>query len=322
MAIKAVLLAVGLVTAPGLSMAQVSSMPQNVQDRLREVGPGWGKDILGNVAKTLEVYTPVLASAPKAGVKLTKDVAYGADARHRLDLYQPANAGQTTPVVIFFHGGAYVRGERNVNAEAYGNIPTWFARQGMIGINATYRLAPAAKWPAAAQDVGAVIKWVKDNASQIGADPNRIFVMGQSAGATHVSSYAFMKDLQPAEGHGVAGFILISGRYEINPAPDDPNLANAQAYFGSDRDRYPSQSPLNFVKGAPKFPIFIAISEYDNPDLDTQGALLFAALCQRDRACPRFTRMEKHNHLSAVYQFNTPDETFAREVLAFIERGR
>lgn len=322
MTIKALLLAVGIVTAPGFATAQISNMPQNVQDRLREVGPGWGKDILGNVAKTLEVYTPVLASAPKAGVKVTKDVPYGADARHRLDLYQPANASQTTPVVIFFHGGAYVRGERNVNAEVYGNIPTWFARQGMIGINATYRLAPAAQWPAAAQDVGAVIKWVKDNASKIGADPNRIFVMGQSAGATHVASYAFMKDLQPTEGHGIAGIILISGRYEIDPAPDDPNLANAQAYFGSDRTRYPNQSPLNFVKNAPKFPIFIAISEYDNPDLDTQGALLFAALCQRDRACPRFTRMEKHNHLSAVYQFNTPDETFAREVLTFIERGR
>lgn len=131
-----------------------------------------------------------------------------------------------------------------------------------------------------------------------------------------------MKDLQPADGHGVAGFILISGRYEIDPAPDDPNLANAQAYFGSDRTRYPVQSPLNYVKNAPQFPIFIAISEYDNPDLDTQGALLFAALCQRDRACPQFTRMKKHNHLSAVYQFNTPDEFFANEVLAFVERGR
>lgn len=312
-----------VLTGPAVgAMAQISNMPQDVQDRLREVGPGWGKDILGNVEKTLQVYTPVLAAAPKTGVNVTRDVAYGSDARNRIDLYQPANAKQASPVVIFFHGGAYVRGERNVNAEVYGNISTWFARQGMVGINATYRLAPAAKWPAAAQDVGSVIKWVRENAARIGVDPNRIYVMGQSAGATHVATYAFMKDLQPAEGHGAAGFILISGRYEIDPAPDDPNLANAQAYFGSDRSHYPAQSPLNFVKKSSKFPVFIAISEYDNPDLDTQGALLFAALCQRDRACPRFTRMEKHNHLSAVYQFNTPDEAFAKEVLSFIERGR
>ena len=54
--------------------AQVSLMPQVVQDRLREVGPVWGKDIPGNVAKTLEAYTPVLAESPKSGVKITKDV--------------------------------------------------------------------------------------------------------------------------------------------------------------------------------------------------------------------------------------------------------
>ena len=47
-------------------------------------------------------------------------------------------------------------------------------------------------------------------------------------------------------------------------------------------------------------PTFIAISEDDNPDLDTQGALLFGALCERDRACPRFMRMELHNYLSTI----------------------
>jgi len=63
-----------------------------------------------------------------------------------------------------------------------------------------------------------------------------------------------------------------------------------------------------YVKAAKPMPTFIVISGYDNPDLDTQGALLFGALCERDRACLRFTRMELHNHLSMVYQFNTADD--------------
>lgn len=308
------------VAATGAS-AQVSLMPQAVQDRLSEVGPGWGKDILGNVEKTLQVYTPILAAAPKAGVKITKDVAYGADARHRLDVYQP-QSGAGAPVVVFFHGGAYVRGERTINTEVYANIPTWFARNGIVGINATYRLAPAAKWPAAAEDVGAVVKWVKQNAASFGGDSNRIYLMGHSAGATHVATYTFIKSLQPPEGHGLAGVVLMSGRYEFNPKSDDPNLANFQAYFGTDATQYAKQSPINHVKGAAPLPTFIAISEYDNPDLDTQGALLLAALCERDRACPRFTRMEKHNHLSMTYQFNSQDEAFAREVLAFMARNK
>ena len=317
------LICVGFSLAASLSVAhsQVSRMPQNVQDKLQEVGPGWGKDILGNIEKTLQVYTPVLAAAPKDGVRVTRDIAYGDDARHRLDVYQP-QSGANMPVVVFFHGGAYVRGERNLNAEVYGNIPTWFARNGMLGINATYRLAPAAKWPASAQDVGAAVRWVKQNAASFGGDPNRIYLIGHSAGATHVASYALIKSLQPAQGHGLAGIVLISGRYDFKPNPDDPNLANFQAYFGTDVSQYPMQSPINHVKSAAPLPTFIAIAEYDNPDLDTQGALLLAALCERDRACPRFTRLEKHNHLSETFQFNTPDEAFAREVLAFIGRNR
>jgi acetyl esterase len=52
------------------------------------------------------------------------------------------------------------------------------------------------------------------------------------------------------------------------------------------------------------------------------GAKLLAALCARDGACPRFTRMAHHNHLSMVYQFNTADEALGREILEFIRRNR
>jgi hypothetical protein len=95
-----------------------------------------------------------------------------------------------------------------------------------------------------------------------------------------------------------------------------------QAYFGSDTAQYAARSPINHIKSAVAFPTFIVIAEYDSPDLDVQGALLFAALCERDRACPRFTRLERHNHLSMVYQFNTADDALGREILEFIRRGR
>lgn len=301
--------------------AQVSLMPQEVQVRLQEVGPGWGKDITGNIAKTLAVYEPILASAPKNGVKVTKDVAYGPDARHRIDIFQ-AEGKIGVPVVVFLHGGAYVRGDRSISPEVYSNVTTYFARQGMLAVNGTYRLAPAATWPAAAEDVGQIVKWVKDNAATYGGDPNRIYLIGHSAGATHVATYAFLKNLQPQAGSGVAGIVLMSGRYFFDPHPDDPNLKNFQAYFGSDPSAYPKQSPINYVKEAPRIPVFVVVAEYDNPDLDTQGAMLLSAFCQRDRACPRFLRMEKHNHLSMTFQFNTRDELLGHEILEFIARGR
>lgn len=226
------------------------------------------------------------------------------------------------PVVVFLHGGAYVRGERNLNAEIYGNVSMYFAQNRMLGVNATYRLAPAAQWPAASEDVSALVTWLKAHASEYGGDPRRIYLIGHSAGATHVATYAFLKDLHPKSGPGVAGLILMSGRYHFDPNPDDPNLRNFQAYFGTDPKRYPAMSPINHVKRARKLPVFIAVAEYDNPDLDTQGAMLLSALCQRDRACPRFTRMEHHNHLSMVFQFNTADRAMGREILDFIRRGK
>ena len=133
--------------------AQMSNMPEDLRARLAEINPTWGKDILCNVATTLALYTPILAAAPKDGVRIERDLAYGPDALHRLDLHK--QEGRTgMPIVVFLHGGAYARGSRSVNTEVYGNVATYFARQGMLGVNGTYRLAPAAQWPAAAQDVG------------------------------------------------------------------------------------------------------------------------------------------------------------------------
>ena len=312
---------IALLLAAAPAFAQVANMPAHVQQRLAEVGPGWGKDIRGNIEKTLEVYTPLLAVAPKQGVTVQRDLAYGPDPRHRADIFR-ADGLKNAPVVVFLHGGAYVAGDRDVNAEVYGNVPMYFARQGILGVNATYRLAPAAVWPAAAQDVRSLVAWLKENVAKFGGDPNRIYLIGHSAGATHVATYVYLKELQPAQGHGLAGIVLMSGRYHFDPHPSDPNLKNFQAYFGADRAQYPARSPITHVKGAPPLPTFIVVSEYDNPDLDTQGAMLLAALCERDRACPRFTRMEKHNHLSMVYQFNTADDALGREVLEFIRRGR
>ena len=222
----------------------------------------------------------------------------GADPRQRLDLHKPeSRAG--APIVVFLHGGAYVRGDRSVNAEVYGNVATYFARQGMLGVNATYRLAPAAQWPAAAQDVGLLVQWLKANSAVHGGDPSRIYLLGHSAGATHVATYVYQTDLHPADGPGVAGIVLMSGRYHFDPKPDDPNLMNFQSYFGTDAGRYPAQSPINHVKTAKPLPTFIVISEYDNPDLDTQGALLLGALCESRPRLPAF-----HAHGAAQSPFD------------------
>jgi acetyl esterase/lipase len=300
--------------------AQMSVMPPELQATMDRIGPVWGTNILGHVAISEAAYTPLLAAAPRDGVEVRRDIAYGADPKQVLDIHARPGLSRA-PIVVFFHGGAYVRGDKRVNDQIYGNVATWFARQGMLGVNATYRLAPQSPFPGGAQDVGAVVAWLKANAERLGGDPGRILLIGHSAGATHVANYAFDPSIHGAAGPGVTGVVLISGRYRLEFRADDPNARNMQAYFGTDPAQYSARSAITHIGGS-RLPVFIVVAEYDNPGLDVSGAELFSALCARDGACPRFTRMERHNHLSMVHHFNTADEQIGREILAFMQRGR
>jgi len=301
--------------------AQVEKLPPYLQETLAQIGPVFQKDIRKTIPATVAAFQPLLKSAPKDGVTVTRNEAYGEDPRQILDVYR-SSVPSRAPVVIFVHGGAYVRGDKDGSGEAYGNIATWFARQGMLGINATYPLAPAAKWPAGARNVGGMVAWAKANAARFGGDPDRIILIGHSAGATHVAGYVFDKSLQPPTGPDIAGAVLISGRYRIDYDPADPNARNMQAYFGDDASLYATRSPITHIRDGVRVPVFVAVTEYDNPGLDVRGAELFAALCERDGVCPRFLRLKGHNHLSEVLAFNTPDEYLGREILDFIARGR
>ena len=290
--------------------AQMSNMPEDLRARLAEIESDVGQ---GHPRQRGNDACALYASLSGGTEGRRSDRARSGLRTGRASSARPAQAGgphrhahRRVPAWWRLCPGQPEREHRSV-----WQCCPFFARQGMFSINGTYRLAPAAQWPAAAQGiVGLLVKSLKANASAHGGDPERISLIGHSAGATHIATYLYHSDLQEPNGAGIAGVVLMSGRYHFDPKPDDPNLTNFQAYFGTDLTRYPAQSPINYVKAAKPMPTFIVISEYDNPDLDTQGALLFGALCERDRACPRFTRMELHNHLSMVYQFNTADDAF------------
>jgi acetyl esterase len=298
--------------------AQVSALPPEIQQKLAAAGPKW-RGSLEDTQPMYALFQPLLKASPKDGVKITKNLAYGSDPKQVFDVYQ--SSGKTgVPVLIFIHGGAYVRGSKN-DGEMYGNIATWFARQGMLGINTDYPLAPAAMWPSGAQNVGRIVAWAKANATKYGGDQNHIILIGHSAGATHVASYIFDKSLQPTSGPGVAGAVLISGRYRVTYDPGDPNAKNVQAYFGEDTSAYVVRSPITHIRES-SVPLFIVNAEYENFGLDVLGAELYEAVCKRDGRCPRYTRLEKHNHISEVATFNTADEQLGREILEFVKRGR
>ena len=200
--------------------------PPGVADKIKAIGAKFDEEI--NTA-TRAFYRPQLERQPASGVTITADIAYGADPRQKLDLYRPQ--GRRLPILIYIPGGGFVRGDKNADGVFYGNVGIYFARHGYLALIANYRLAPAHPWPAGAQDVAGVVAWAKKEAEAHGGDAGRIFLFGQSAGATHVASYLFDPQFHAAAGVGVTAGILMSGggyRVSANPAP------NQVAYYGSD----------------------------------------------------------------------------------------
>ena len=119
----------------------------------------------------------------------------------------------------------------------------WFARQGFIGVNIEYRLAPESPWPGGAEDLGLAIAWARANVARHGGDPDSIFAIGHSAGGTHVGTYAY----DPAAGYlgrDLKGIVLLSSRSRIDVSPENPLADGVRAYFGDDVSVYETRSPL------------------------------------------------------------------------------
>ena len=157
---------------------------------MARIGPVWGTDIRAHSQLVKDAYAPLLAAANNDGITVTRDVAYGSHARQVLDIFHPV-AAQTAGVVVFVHGGAFVRGDKQASPEIYDNVTYWFAKQGYLAINMEYRLAPESAFPGGADDVALAMAWLNAHAPAHGGDPAKMFLIGHSAGGTHVASYVF-----------------------------------------------------------------------------------------------------------------------------------
>jgi acetyl esterase/lipase len=113
--------------------------------------------------------------------ELRMDVVYGEAGGEplRFDHYRPLGATEPAPVVVFVHGGAWVGGDPS---QAAGNA-LHLARRGIATVSVSYRLAPAHRFPAPLDDVRRGLRWVRAHAGELGVDPERMALMGLSAGA-------------------------------------------------------------------------------------------------------------------------------------------
>lgn len=158
----------------------------------------------------------VNAFVPDNGHKISRDIAYGTEARQRLDIYAPAMTEGGAPVVIFLYGGSWKRGEK----AQYRFVGEALADRGFVAVLPDYRVYPEARFPAFVEDAARALGWVADNIDRWGGNPDRLYLMGHSAGA-HIAALLTLDERYTiAVGlpeDAVKGTIGLAGPYAFDP---------------------------------------------------------------------------------------------------------
>jgi len=132
--------------------------------------------------KEFDIFQSVLGGGPAPVGEIVDRTIAGPAGRMRVRLYRPASSvARLLPAILYYHGGGWVIG----SLEGY-DLPCRFfcARTGCAVVAVDYRLAPEHKFPAAVDDAVASFHWLSEHAVELGIDPARIVVAGDSAGGT------------------------------------------------------------------------------------------------------------------------------------------
>jgi acetyl esterase len=134
----------------------------------------------------------IAMAAPKVDVHSIEDrniAGPGGDLPIRIYRTGPRLAGETQAATMFFHGGGMYLGD----LETHDHVCRYLCKQArLVVIAVDYRLAPEHKFPAALEDCYAALSWATENAAELGIDPSRIALVGDSAGGTLVVSVCLL----------------------------------------------------------------------------------------------------------------------------------
>ena len=138
--------------------------------------------------------------AAQGSISVEKDVVFGkgGDMDLKLDIYRPPAGMEKRMATIHFHGGGFAGGSKDTLSERIKP----YANLGYVAIAAQYRLSGQAGFPALVHDAKAAIRWVRANAKTLGIEPQRIGVVGYSAGGYHALFTAGTSNRSEFEGAG------------------------------------------------------------------------------------------------------------------------
>ncbi|MFU7527771.1 alpha/beta hydrolase [Qipengyuania sp. ASV99] len=215
---------------------------------------------------------------PAQSVPADRTVIYGDHQRQQIDIYAPGRAADPAPLVLFIHGGGWSFGNHKSTVQSK---PAHFTSAGYYFASTGYRLLPDAPVETQAADVGAAIAALRTDAAEIGFDPDRIVLMGHSAGA-HLAALVASDPQYAGEAFGaIAGVVLLDGAgYNVSAQMQGGDNELPQIYaraFGTDPARQAALSPITHVGGSDA-PHWLALYVAERQGSKAQSEALAAAL--------------------------------------------
>ena len=291
-------------------------------------------------------------SGNRAEIKSTprKTFPYGSDPRQCLDIYYPSSPPRNLaecPILVFVYGGGLVNGSKNLplveNDLVYANLGHYFAEtHGCIVVIPDYRLVPQAQFPSGGEDVALTINWIESNINQLGGSQNvrELFLLGNSAGGVHLSTYLFSRTFTELQKHmlseqigrplRLSGAIFVSVPFHFEAASASRRDV-LKSYYG---DRRTEDCPLGLLKDllrdmsvskafpGVKFLVLTASLDPDDEILEPSADFVTAWNSKEPPSTPslQIGLIKGHNHISPVLSLGTGDireEAWGKQVAGF-----
>lgn len=253
-------------------------------------------------------------------IKVLEDVPYKSGdglteyekERCKVDVYLPTT-GTNFPVMVWFHGGGLTGGDKTKDnmPEVAGSL----AKAGVAVVVANYRLSPKVKFPTYLEDGAAAVKWAKDHLGARGADVNRIFVGGHSAGAYMALMIGLDERHLAGVGLGLkdlAGLVPVSGQTMTH--------FTVRVERGQDKNRTVADeaAPVHFA-GKEGPPMLLLMGDKDWPARLEENAY-FVALCRvAGHEAAHLLKVADRDHGSIFKKLSAADDVGGRAVLRFLK---
>lgn len=266
------------------------------------------------------------------GQSVHKDVPYvePAHERQKLDIYAPENA-KNLPVIFWIHGGGWQTGDK---AEVQLK-PKAFVDKGFVFVATNYRLLPDVQMETIIRDVANSFGWVHGHIGEYGGDPNRIFVMGHSAGAQLAAllctderylkneglTLSLLKGCVPVDGdtYDIPAMIEVAEtRCRVHGFPL-PTFGHRQK-FGNDPAKHVDFSAVTHVAKNKSIPPFLILYVNGHPDTTAQAQRFGAALQEAGIPVKLFGAKDT-DHSKLNENLGAPDDPATVELFQFVDQA-